>query len=195
MTPGEITIRETTPADSGTVFEVQRAGFGYDKEAELTAALLCDPSAEPVVSLLAFRGTEAVGHILFTRCRVENAGEPQPMLHILAPLAVVPPYQRQGIGGLLIAKGLQLLRERGTELVFVLGHKEYYPRHGFVPDAGKQGFQAPYPHTGRICGVLDGTGFVRAGNPGAERQNPVRRHPVPPRALARIKHAWNEKTD
>lgn len=145
MTPGEITIRETTPADSGTVFEVQRAGFGYDKEAELTAALLCDPSAEPVVSLLAFRGTEAVGHILFTRCRVENAGEPQPMLHILAPLAVVPPYQQQGIGGLLIAKGLQLLRERGTELVFVLGHKEYYPRHGFVPDAGKQGFQAPYP--------------------------------------------------
>ena len=51
----------------------------------------------------------------------------------------------KGIGGLLIAKGLQLLRERGTELVFVLGHKEYYPRHGFVPDAGKQGFQAPYP--------------------------------------------------
>ena len=145
MTPGEITVRETLPADSGTVFEVQRAGFGYDKEAELTAALLSDPSAEPVVSLLAFRGAEAVGHILFTRCRIENAGESQPMLHLLAPLAVVPPYQRQGIGGLLIAKGLQVLRERGTELVFVLGHKEYYPRHGFVPDAAKQGFAAPYP--------------------------------------------------
>ena len=145
MTPPKITIRQTTPADLDTIVDVQKKGFGYDKEAELTAALLSDPSAEPRLSLLAFDSTQAVGHILFTRCRVEGAAGTQPLLHILAPLAVIPSHQRQGVGRLLIAKGLQLLRERGTKLVFVLGHREYYPRHGFIPDAGKPGFPAPYP--------------------------------------------------
>lgn len=67
------------------------------------------------------------------------------MFYILAPLAVVPSCQKQGVGRLLIAEGLQLLRERGAKLVFVLGHKEYYPRHGFIPGAEKLGFPAPYP--------------------------------------------------
>jgi putative acetyltransferase len=65
-------------------------------------------------------------------------------ISFLAPLAVIPKFQRQGIGGSLIKKGLQLLSKSGVELVFVLGHPEYYPRHGFTP-AGKLGFETPYP--------------------------------------------------
>ena len=106
-----------------------KKGFGYDKEAGLTAELLSDPTAGPAVSLLALRDGEAVGHILFTRCRIAGAEVQQPLFYILAPLAVVPSCQKQGVGGLLIAEGLRLLRERGAKLVFVLGHKEYYPRH------------------------------------------------------------------
>lgn len=140
-----ITIRETTPADLAEIVRVHKEAFGYDKEAELTAELLGDASARPYVSLLAFRGGEAVGHILFTRCRIEGAETAQEAHYILAPLAVVPECQRQGVGGLLIGRGLEILRERGADLVFVLGHKEYYPRHGFIPDAGKLGFPAPYP--------------------------------------------------
>lgn len=144
MNPAQIVIRETTPANLGVVVEVHKKGFGYDKEAELTAALLSDPTAEPAVSLLALHDGNPVGHILFTRCRIGRAPR-QPVMHILAPLAVIPACQRQGIGGLLIARGLELLRRQGSELVFVLGHKEYYPRHGFLPDAGKRGYPAPYP--------------------------------------------------
>ena len=142
---GEIVIRETVPADLAAIVEVHKKGFGYDKEAGLTAELLSDPTAEPTVSLLALRDGEAVGHILFTRCRIAGAEVQQPLFYILAPLAVVPSCQKQGVGGLLIAEGLQLLRERGAKLVFVLGHKEYYPRHGFIPGAEKLGFPAPYP--------------------------------------------------
>ena len=76
---------------------------------------------------------------------MEGAGPRQQPLHILAPLAVVPACQKQGVGGLLIAKGLELLRERGSRLVFVLGHNTYYPRFGFIPDAGKLGFPTPSP--------------------------------------------------
>ena len=128
MISGEIVIRETVPADLAAIVEVHKKGFGYDKEAGLTAELLSDPTAGPAVSLLALRDGEAVGHILFTRCRIAGAEPDRPLFYILAPLAVVPSCQKQGVGRLLIAEGLQLLRERGAKLVFVLGHKEYYPR-------------------------------------------------------------------
>ena len=50
---GEIVIRETVPADLAAIVEVHKKGFGYDKEAGLTAELLSDPTAEPAVSLCA----------------------------------------------------------------------------------------------------------------------------------------------
>ena len=56
----------------------------------------------------------------------------------------MPDYQKKGIGGKLIDRGLQLLTSSGVDLVFVLGHSEYYPRHGFEP-AGSLGLEAPYP--------------------------------------------------
>ena len=84
-----------------------------------------------------------VGHILFTKAvitKTENLISAQ----ILAPLAILPNEQKKGIGEKLINEGLKLLKESGTELVFVLGHPSYYPRCGFTP-AGAQGFEAPYP--------------------------------------------------
>ena len=95
---GEIVIRETVPADLAAIVEVHKKGFGYDKEAGLTAELLSDPTAEPTVSLLALRDGEAVGHILFTRCRIVGAEVQRPLFYILAPLAVVPSCQKQGVG-------------------------------------------------------------------------------------------------
>lgn len=138
-----IRIRETIPDDFDTVMEIHEAAFGHDKEAKLTAALLTDKSAEPVVSLIAFDEETAVGHILFTRASFENGGDP--LMHILAPLAVVPSSQKKGVGGSLIQCGLQKLQDLGSELVFVLGHKEYYPKFGFKPCAEKAGYPAPYP--------------------------------------------------
>lgn len=139
-----IQIRETNTADFNDIMAVEKQAFGYDKEAKLVADLLADKTADPIVSLLAFYGDEAIGHILFTRTYFDNQ-ETQPMMHILAPLAVKPEYQRQGIGGMLIRAGIEALRKKGSNLVFVLGHKEYYPKFGFLPDAAKAGYPAPYP--------------------------------------------------
>ncbi len=144
MTLQNIHIRETNSNDFNDIMEVEEQAFGSVKEAKLTAALLEDPSAEPIVSLLAFQGDEAIGHILFTRAYIDELAK-QPMIHILAPLAVKPECQKQGIGGKLIKAGLEILKERGTELVFVIGHMDYYPKHGFTPDAKSLGFTTPYP--------------------------------------------------
>lgn len=140
----DIQIRETNTNDFNDIMTVEKQAFGYDKEAQLVADLLADKTAEPMVSLLAFYQNEAVGHILFTRTYFDNQ-ETQPMMHILAPLAVKPEYQRQGIGGMLIRAGIEKLQNKGSSLVFVLGHKEYYPKYGFLPDAAKMGYPAPYP--------------------------------------------------
>jgi putative acetyltransferase len=136
-------IREATDSELNDVLLVERLAFGHNEEAELVRELLEDPSAKPILSLLAFKNERAVGHILFTTARLTKTQNTVSMV-ILAPLAIVPEAQKQGIGGKLIERGLELLSIAGVDLVFVLGHPEYYPRHGFKP-AGHLGFEAPYP--------------------------------------------------
>lgn len=138
----KIMIREALESDLEQVLSVERAAFGEEDEARLVQDLLEDDSAKPIVSLLAMQENKAVGHILFTKAQVESKNHLA--ISILAPLAVIPEFQKQGIGGKLIEHGLQLLSELSIDLVFVLGYPEYYPRHGFKP-AGKLGFDAPYP--------------------------------------------------
>lgn len=145
MTKINIQIRETNGKDFNDIMVVEERAFGFVKEAQLTANLLNDKTAEPILSLLAFHEKEAIGHILFTRVYINEMNTTQPLIHILAPLAIIPEYQKQGVGGLLIKEGLRRLKEMGSEMVFVLGHTEYYPKFGFIPDAKKLGFTAPHP--------------------------------------------------
>ena len=136
-------IDEASISDLVDVLSVERAAFGQDDEAELVRSLLEDPSAEPRLSLLARVDERPVGHILFTSARIDDA--PRPVVAvILAPLAVVPDAQGQGVGGRLIEQGMSLLSDRGVGLVFLAGHPDYYPRHGFEP-AAPLGFWPPFP--------------------------------------------------
>lgn len=121
---------------------VEQAAFREDHNViRLVQDSLKDPTARPFLSLLAFQEDEPVGHILFTTAHLDT--DPYLSVALLAPLAVVPKFQRQGIGGQLI-EGVKLLKESGVELIFVTGHPSYYPRHGFRP-ASEFGFEPPYP--------------------------------------------------
>ena len=134
-------IRETTDADLEEILFIEQEAFETN-EAELTKDILDDPSAEPILSLLAFVDKQAVGHILFSKGHL--SGNPETSVSVLAPLAVLPSFQRHGIGGKLIKKGLEKLSTNGVDVVFVVGHPEYYTRHGFIP-ASKLGFKTPFP--------------------------------------------------
>ena len=136
-------IRETKDTDLNDILFIEREAFKSNKEADLTRDLLADPSAKPLLSLIAFIENRAVGHILFTNAHLSNNPN-EVAISLLAPLAIIPNYQKKGIGGKLIKRGLELLSKSGVDLVFVLGHPEYYPRHGFSP-ASKLGLEAPYP--------------------------------------------------
>lgn len=124
------------------VLEIEREAFAASDVADLVADLLEDPTAKPFLSLLAWERDEAVGHIMFTPARFD--GVDGASISILGPLAVIPRAQRRGVGAALIAAGLERLARSGVDLVFVLGHPDYYPRHGFAP-AIPLGFDAPYP--------------------------------------------------
>jgi predicted N-acetyltransferase YhbS len=138
------TMRPACEADRAAILALHRVAFGPEEGpviADLVAALLDDPTAEPRLSLLAERAGRPVGHILFTRATLspDRGGL---SLHLLAPLAVDPEAQGAGLGGALIRHGLARLRQDHADLVFVLGHPGYYPRHGFRPC---RGIAAPYP--------------------------------------------------
>jgi putative acetyltransferase len=138
----ELIIREKTPADLQDILYVEQEAFRRDKEPKLTKEMLSDKSAQPCLSLLAYVDNQPVGHILFTHGYLTN--NPKVQVSFLAPLAVVPKFQRQGIGGRLIKKGLESLAKSRIDLVFVVGHPQYYPRHGFTP-ASKLRFEPTYP--------------------------------------------------
>lgn len=135
-------IREAAPADRTAVLQVHRLAFGHDEEGELVDALLADPSARPMLSLLAEDRAGIVGHVLFTRVELVGPENP-PAASILAPLAVVPSAQRSGVGRSLIEAGCERLAGRGVGLVFVLGDPAYYGRRGFTA-AVPHGLRAPY---------------------------------------------------
>jgi putative acetyltransferase len=139
-------IRKSKESDLNDVLAVEKQAFGNEEGPEiedLVNGLLIDPTAIPLLSLMAVKNNQTIGHILFTKAQVVNS-KALISAAILAPLAVVPDSQSKGVGGQLIEEGLRRLSESGVELVFVLGHPDYYPRHGFKP-AGEFGFEAPYP--------------------------------------------------
>jgi putative acetyltransferase len=128
-------IRAETLRDRESVRRVNERAFGRRNEADLVDALRAD--AHPYVSLVAVVAEEVVGHIFFSPVSVESdAGAFTAMG--LAPMAVLPERQNQGIGSQLVRSGLNECMRLGETIVFVLGHSNYYPRFGFVPASSKE---------------------------------------------------------
>lgn len=146
MNKESLEIRAAGPDEMPAIHELLTSAFGATEAPRIIRMVdeaLADPSARPRLALMALRDGRVVGHILFTHAEVDT-GDARIEASLLAPMAVHPDVQGQGIGGRLIAAGLEALEARGVGLVFVLGHPAFYPRSGFVP-AGAHGFTAPYP--------------------------------------------------
>ncbi len=135
-------LREERVHDHQTLRSIHRRAFGGehgDIVANLVEALRRDdPTA---VSLVAEEADSVVGHVMFSRCLLDA---PRRLVEVssLSPLAVVPEWQRRGIGSALIRHGLQELDDRRVPLVFLEGDPQYYSRVGFGP-AGGHGFRKP----------------------------------------------------
>jgi putative acetyltransferase len=134
-----IAIRLERPDDHGDVRALNRRAFKGGVEAGLVDALRGVPGA---LSLVAEEDGRVVGHILYTPVTIEGGGRTVAGA-ALAPMAVLPKWQRRGIGSRLVREGLEILRGRGCPFVIVLGHPEYYPRFGFEA-AAKHGIRCTW---------------------------------------------------
>jgi putative acetyltransferase len=142
-----LAIKASEPGDLEKILQVERMAFGSDEEARLVKDLFFDPSAEPILSLLATQDNQVVGHILFSKANLDPPIKVK--TYILAPLAVIPAFQKQGIGDRLIQTGIQILANWRIDWIFVLGHESYYPRFGFSP-ALALGFEPPFQIAGEF---------------------------------------------
>jgi len=125
-----IQVREETREDMPVVRVVNRAAFARIQEADLVDQLR--ENCRDLLSLVAIVQKQIIGHILFSPVvisgavgLVQGAG--------LAPVAVAPEFQRQGIGATLINAGIRRLEQKKSPFIVVLGHPEYYPRFAFAP--------------------------------------------------------------
>jgi putative acetyltransferase len=144
-------IRAENPEDFEAVRTVNIAAFGQENEANLVDRLRGVPST---FSFVAFQGDQIVGHIFFSPVSVEGECPKDLLILGLAPLSVLPKYQRQGIGSTLVQHSLNECAQSGCSAVVVLGHPEYYPRFGFV-SAKKKGLRCEYSVPDEVFMILE----------------------------------------
>ena len=138
-----IEIRQENKKDYDEVYNVVKTAFetaehSDGNEQDLVVELRKSKNFIPKLSLVAVYDDKIVGYILFTKI---NIGKYEELA--LAPLAILPKYQRQGIGKKLVEKGHRIARELGFHYSVVLGSEKYYPKLGYVP-ASQYGIKAPF---------------------------------------------------
>lgn len=121
-----IQIQEERPDDIPAIRDVNRQAFGQDQEGNIVDALRSNGGC--LLSLVAKLDDCLVGHIMYSPLSVggEITGA------ALGPMAVLPEYQRRGIGSQLVETGNNKLKDAGCPFIIVVGHPNYYPRFGFT---------------------------------------------------------------
>lgn len=160
-----LSLRHEAAADIPGVRAVVHAAFGRAGEADLVDALR---SADALtVSAVAEMGGRVVAHVGFSLITI--GGQHQALA--LAPVAVAPDFQRQGIGSALIRWSLDECRRLGHGVVTVLGEPAYYPRFGFTP-ATPFGIECPFPVPSEAFMVLELSPGAARGCRGVVRYRP-----------------------
>lgn len=136
-------IRQENKEDYEEIYNLVKTAFetaehSDGNEQDLVVALRDSNNFIPQLSLVAVQDNKIVGYILFTKIKIGKYEE-----LALAPLAILPEYQRQGIGKQLIEKGHQIAKKLGYHYSIVLGSQTYYPKSGYVP-AIEYGIKAPF---------------------------------------------------
>jgi putative acetyltransferase len=161
-------IRQEASGDASAIRRVNVRAFGQPEEAALIEALRRRGAS--TLSLVALLADQIVGHILFTPVQIESEDLSFEAI-ALGPMAVLPHYQRRGIGSELVQAGLEECRRAGHEIVVVVGHPEYYPRFGFLP-AKRFGIRYEEEVPEEVIMILELREGALAGRSGIVRYQP-----------------------
>lgn len=149
-------IRDETPGDKECIHQVVEAAFLEAPHADRTEPFIVSAlrrSGALAVSLVAETEGQVVGHVAVSPVSVPGGA----YWYALGPIAVLPAFQRQGIGAQLVDCALADLAAIGASGCVVRGAPDYYGRLGFevvngltCPGAPSTSFQAlslgePFP--------------------------------------------------
>lgn len=123
-------IKAEIPKDYEQITKVNNLSFNQPNEGIMISKLRMNDKFISELSIVAEIESKVAGHILFFPLNIVSEKKSFEILS-LAPMAVLPEYQRQGIGKKLVIEGLKKSKELGFKAVVVLGHPTYYPKFGF----------------------------------------------------------------
>lgn len=131
----EFQIRQEQESDQQAVYKLVELAFRNMEESDHREHLLVERLRKsetfiPELSLVAEANGEIIGYILLTEVEIVSADKVVTSL-ALAPVAVLPDYQGEGIGGALIREAHKRAAELGYGSAVLLGHKDYYPKFGY----------------------------------------------------------------
>ena len=126
-------IRQEEIKDYKIVYSVIKKAFSCAQhtdgnEHNLVDALRSSKAFIPELSLVAEINGKIVVHIMFTKANIDNN-----VVLALAPLSVLPEYQKKGVGTALIKEGHKIAKKLGYGYSIVLGSEKYYPKTGYLP--------------------------------------------------------------
>lgn len=155
----QITIRESRDDDRSALRELITAAFEPVAESdhceqELVERLQASEAFVPALSLVAATPEGILaGYILLSKVEIRTATGSVPSLGV-APLAVHPRYQRQGIGGQLLEEAHRRAARLGYGSALLLGHEKYYPRFGYR-QAADFGIAFPFDAPAECCMAIE----------------------------------------
>lgn len=147
------TIRQEKVSDFEGIKKVNDLAFGQENEGVLVEKLRENPAFKKQLSLIAEIDVKVIGHILFFPIWIIY-GETKHQSLALAPMSVLPDFQKMGIGSQMVSAGLGVAKELGFKSVIVLGHPDYYPRFGFSP-ASHWNIKAPFDVPDEVFMVIE----------------------------------------
>lgn len=127
----EMIIRNETESDIEAISGITRAAFVdnvYSEQTEEFIVIALRAAGALAVSLVAEVDGKVVGHVAFSPVTISDGSSGW---YGLGPVSVLPDYQKQGIGGSLIRRGIALLEESGARGCVLVGEPDYYERFGF----------------------------------------------------------------